>query len=159
MRQLQTHSFPVLLQEAPSAPHQALSYDKQTLTSPSESVLCLIGINVACATFSSDTRHCPTLKSKSVSSHSKCMFCPTTVPADSGWRPNARWRGISHRGCVTHRNSVKNASIKSLQNKPPFGLWGGGMVPKGLLTFLGFVGNAEFSPRKRLPGFIELGVH
>ena len=29
------------------------------------------------------------------------------------------------------------------------------MVPKGLLTFLGFLGNAEFSPWKRLPEFIE----
>ena len=28
---------------------------------------------------------------------------------------------------------------------------------KGLLTFLGFLGNAEFSPWKRLPEFIELG--
>ena len=25
------------------------------------------------------------------------------------------------------------------------------MVPKGLLTFLGFLGNAEFSPWRRLP--------
>ena len=31
-----------------------------------------------------------------------------------------------------------------------------GMVPKGLLTFLGFLGNAEFSPCKRLLEFIEL---
>ena len=31
-----------------------------------------------------------------------------------------------------------------------------GMVPKGLLTFLGFLGNAEFSPWKRLPELIEL---
>ena len=30
-----------------------------------------------------------------------------------------------------------------------------GVVPKGLLTFLGVLGNAEFSPWKRLPGFIE----
>ena len=30
------------------------------------------------------------------------------------------------------------------------------MVPKGLLTFLGFLGNAEFSPWKRLPEFIKL---
>ena len=29
------------------------------------------------------------------------------------------------------------------------------MVPKGLLTFLGFLGNAEFSPWKRLPEFIK----
>ena len=32
-----------------------------------------------------------------------------------------------------------------------------GVVPKGLLTFLGFLGNAEFSPWKRLPEFN--GVH
>ena len=32
------------------------------------------------------------------------------------------------------------------------------MVPKGLLTFLGFLGYAEFSPWKRLPEFIELRV-
>ena len=31
-----------------------------------------------------------------------------------------------------------------------------GVVPKGLLTFLGYLGNAEFSPWKRLPAFIEL---
>ena len=31
------------------------------------------------------------------------------------------------------------------------------VVPKGLLIFLGFLGNAEFSPWKRLPGFIALG--
>ena len=30
------------------------------------------------------------------------------------------------------------------------------VVPKGLVTFLGFLGNAEFSPRKRLLEFIEL---
>ena len=30
------------------------------------------------------------------------------------------------------------------------------MVPKGLLTFLGFLGNAEFSSWKRLPDFIKL---
>ena len=29
------------------------------------------------------------------------------------------------------------------------------VVPKGFLTFLGFLGNAEFSPLKRLPEFIE----
>ena len=36
--------------------------------------------------------------------------------------------------------------------------WGGryGVVPKGLVTFLGLLGNAEFSPWKRLPEFIEL---
>ena len=31
-----------------------------------------------------------------------------------------------------------------------------GVVPQGLLTFLGFLGNAEFSPWKRLPEFNEL---
>ena len=31
-----------------------------------------------------------------------------------------------------------------------------GVVPKVLLTFLGFLGNAEFSPWKRLPEFVEL---
>ena len=31
-----------------------------------------------------------------------------------------------------------------------------GVVPKGLLTFLGVLGNVEFSPWKRLPEFIEL---
>ena len=30
------------------------------------------------------------------------------------------------------------------------------MVPKGLLTFLGILGNAEFSPWERLPEFTEL---
>ena len=29
------------------------------------------------------------------------------------------------------------------------------MVPKGLLTFLGFLGNSEFSPWKRLPEFTK----
>ena len=29
------------------------------------------------------------------------------------------------------------------------------MVPKGLLTFLGFLGNAEFSPWKRPPEVIK----
>ena len=31
-----------------------------------------------------------------------------------------------------------------------------GVIPKGLLTFLGFLGDAEFSPWNRLPEFIEL---
>ena len=31
-----------------------------------------------------------------------------------------------------------------------------GVLPKGLLTFLGFLGNAELSPWKRLPEFNEL---
>ena len=31
-----------------------------------------------------------------------------------------------------------------------------GVLPKGLLTFLGFLGNAEFSPWKRTPELIEL---
>ena len=31
-----------------------------------------------------------------------------------------------------------------------------GVVPKGLLTFLGFLSNAEFSPWKRRSEFIEL---
>ena len=32
------------------------------------------------------------------------------------------------------------------------GVWGGS---KGLLTFLGFLGNSEFSPWKRLPEFTK----
>ena len=31
-----------------------------------------------------------------------------------------------------------------------------GVDPKGLITFLGFLGNAEFSPWMRLPEFTEL---
>ena len=34
-----------------------------------------------------------------------------------------------------------------------------GAVPKGLLTFLGFLGNAEFSPWNRLPEFINSGSY
>ena len=41
--------------------HKALSYNTQTLTSSSDSVLCLIGI--CYALFSSDTRHCHTTHS------------------------------------------------------------------------------------------------
>ena len=33
------------------------------------------------------------------------------------------------------------------------------VVPKGLLTFLGFLGNAEFSPWRRLPEFLNSGSH
>ena len=49
--------------------YQAASYDRQTLTSPSDSVLSLIGIYHAL--FLSDPGHCPTVKSiLSVCSHS-----------------------------------------------------------------------------------------
>ena len=57
--------------------HYALSYDRQTLTAPSDSELCLI--DILRAIFSSDTRQCPTVKSESVCSHSNRMFCPTVL--------------------------------------------------------------------------------
>ena len=53
---------------------------QQSLTSPSDTALsdrCLIGIYHAL--FSSDARHCPLVKSKSVCSHDSCVFCPTVV--------------------------------------------------------------------------------
>ena len=45
---------------------------------------------------------------------------------------------------------------KKEASKNPGSSFSYGMVPKGLLTFLGFEGNVEFSPWKRLPEFIEL---
>ena len=47
------------------------------VTSPSDSVLRLTGVQHAL--FSSNTRHCPTMKSTSLHSNSICMFCPTDV--------------------------------------------------------------------------------
>ena len=51
---------------------ETLSYDGQTLTSPSDSVLCLTGIQHPL--FSSDARRCPTVESKSVYT---CLFAST----------------------------------------------------------------------------------
>ena len=48
--------------------YQTLSYDRQTLTSPSDSVLCLIGIQHVI--LQSDTRNCPMTKPKFVFSNS-----------------------------------------------------------------------------------------
>ena len=48
-------------------------------------------------------------------------------------------------------NPTYTMSGKSGQQRVSYGV-----VPKGFLTFLGFLGNAEFSPWKRLSEFIEL---
>ena len=53
---------------------QALPFVRQTLTSPSGSVMCLSEIYPGLLL--SNTRHRSTVKSASVSSHSNRMFCP-----------------------------------------------------------------------------------
>ena len=61
---------------------------QQTLTSPSDSVLCLIGLKYAL--FSSNTKHCPTVKSESACSCSDLRF--VQLPYGSVWSDQLLWK-------------------------------------------------------------------
>ena len=87
--------------------HHALLHDRQTLTSPLDSVSCLI--EIWRALFSSDTRQCPTVESKSVTAAvCHCTSdCPNTVP-DSGSERLGLQTLPSRLGCSDLRVTVSS---------------------------------------------------
>ena len=63
--------------QRPLIRYQELSTTTDSDVAIGQWVVCLTEIQHA--PFSSDTKRCLTVKSKSVCSHSNCMFCPTIV--------------------------------------------------------------------------------
>ena len=70
------------------------------------------------------------------------------------WKPQSGWEG----GRCPHQ--AEHATLLWPGYLPEYALWvisnSYGVIPKGILIFLGFLGIAEFSPLKRLPEFNEL---
>ena len=87
---------------------QTLSYDRHCPTSPLDTVMCLIRIQHAL--FSSCTRHCPTVKSKSLCSHSN--WSNQTLLYDSAWELSGAFTALKALYRVCHYEPQKPARDK-----------------------------------------------
>ena len=95
--------------------YQALSFHRQTLTSPSDSVLCVIEIQHSL--FSSDTKYCPTVKSKPVCCPRICIFFFSLSYDSACWLMEAlRW---VERGEIGLRPTLDFSSPYSSRMFPP----------------------------------------